>query len=237
MNETDKRTDTKADASANAAPPSPKKGVLIATIALIVIIIVAAIAYNVLAPAAVDDASQITATNTASSGSSNAESTSSDDKSTARNAPNASRENANDADTVAAPDFTVTDSEGASVSLAQFRGKPIVLNFWASTCGPCQREMPEFQKAFETYDDEIQFMMVDIPSFNGESEQRAKNFIASNGYSFPVFFDSANDASVKYGLSSIPRTFFLDAQGNVVASGAGMLDAASLEQGISMLRG
>ena len=96
--------------------------------------------------------------------------------------------------------------------------------------------MPEFQKAFETYGDEIQFMMVDIPSFNGESEQRAKNFIASNGYSFPVFFDSADDAAMKYGLSSIPRTFFLDAQGNVVASGAGMLDAASLEQGISMLR-
>ncbi len=233
MGTKEKRTDKEADKSTNAAPPSPKKGVLIATVVLVVIIIVAAIAYNVLAPAATDGASQIAATNT---GSSSAGSTSSDSGSGAQNAAGSSRGNTTDADTVMAPDFTVTDSEGASVSLSQFRGKPIVLNFWASTCGPCQREMPEFQKAFETYGDEIQFMMVDIPGFNGESEQRAKNFIASNGYSFPVFFDSADDAAMKYGLSSIPRTFFLDAQGNVVASGAGMLDAASLEQGISMLR-
>ncbi len=206
-------------ATETTAKSSSKKGVLIGAVVLAVVIIVAAIAYNALAP-------------NASSTIREEQTTSFDGASDAANQQDGSE----DAQTVPAPDFTMQDAEGNDVSLSSLFGKPMVLNFWASTCGPCQREMPEFQAAFEEMGDEVRFTMVDIPGFNGESVQRAKQFVADNGYTFPVFFDVDGEASVPYGLSSIPRTYFLDAQGNVVASAAGMLDAQTLQQGLSMIR-
>lgn len=200
-----------------------KKGLAIGVVLLVVVIAAAAIAYQALAPAASRDSGQIT-TSAASSSAVRGESASSGAASSSSAAAAA-----------AAPDFTVTDGEGVQASLSQFRGAPVVVNFWASTCGPCQREMPEFQKAFEQHGDQVQFMMVDIPGFNGETEARAKRFIADNGYTFPVFFDSDGDAAVTYGLTSIPRTLFIDAEGNIVANGAGMLDEASLRRGMDML--
>ena len=134
-----------------------------------------------------------------------------------------------------APDFTVEDADGNLVKLSDFRGKPVVLNFWASWCGPCKAEMPEFEEAYHTYGDQIQFVMVDLVSGRSETKEMGMAVIQENGYTFPVFFDVNQEASAAYGLSAIPMTCFIDADGAIVMHQVGMLSAEGLEQGIQAI--
>jgi len=134
----------------------------------------------------------------------------------------------------AAPDFTVLDEEGNAVRLSDMRGKPVVLNFWATWCPYCLNEMPEFDRAHAELGDEIQFMMVDWVS-GGETVERAKQYVASQGYGFPIYFDTENEAVAAYAVSGIPATFFIDREGRVVSSQVGALNEASLRAGIERI--
>jgi len=133
----------------------------------------------------------------------------------------------------AAPDFTVLDGDGNERKLSEFVGKPIILNFWASWCGPCKSEMPDFEEAYQKYGEEIHFVMVNCTA--GDSMEDAKAFIEDNGYTFPVYFDTTNEASYVYGANSIPMTFFIDAAGDLVTYGRGALSADLLQKGIDMI--
>ena len=133
-----------------------------------------------------------------------------------------------------APDFTVYDSDGNPVALSDFFGKPIVLNFWASWCGPCKSEMPDFEGAYKEQGDEIQFLMVNCTG-GRETLDSAKAFVADSGYTFPVYYDTDLDASMTYGTSSIPMTFFIDAEGYLTAYAQGAISAEMLQQGIGMI--
>ena len=135
----------------------------------------------------------------------------------------------------AAPDFTVTDQEGNQVSLSDFLGKPVVLNFWASWCGPCKQEMPHFEEAYQEYGQEIHFLMVNLTDGIDETEESAQAFIQENSYSFPIYFDSSYSAAIAYGVSGVPVTYFIDAQGGLIAWANGMLSLETLEQGIGMI--
>ena len=135
-----------------------------------------------------------------------------------------------------APDFTVVDANGKTVNLSDLRGKPVVLNFWASWCIYCVKEMPDFEEAYNAYGDEIHFVMLNTLS-DGETKATANSLISNAGYNFPVYFDESGIASYIYGASQgIPRTYFIDAKGNLVAHAPGMLDADILKQGIDMIK-
>ena len=130
-----------------------------------------------------------------------------------------------------APDFTMLDMDGNEVTLASFFGKPIVLNFWASWCGPCKMEMPEIQKFYDKYGQEIHFLLVSVD----DSLDAAKTFISDSGYTFPVYFDTTSVGAYTYGASSIPLTFFIDAQGNLTAYYMGAMSESILQQGVDMI--
>ena len=134
-----------------------------------------------------------------------------------------------------APDFTVQDGEGNSVKLSDFFGKPIVLNFWASWCPPCKAELPDFEDAYKKYDGEVVFLMVNMTDNQMETVEVAKDFVKTHGYTFPVYYDVDYQAATVYGIRSIPQTYFINAEGEAVASATGMISAEQLEQGIGMI--
>ena len=134
-----------------------------------------------------------------------------------------------------APDFTVVDRNGAEVRLSDFRGKPVVLNFWASWCGPCKSEMPDFEEAWKKYGDKIHFVLVNLTDGSQETVESASAYIDGQGYTFPIYFDTAYSAAMAYGVNGVPVTYFIDGDGNLVAYGQGALSAETLRRGIDMI--
>ena len=135
----------------------------------------------------------------------------------------------------AAPDFTMYTLEGEPVKLSDFQGKPVILNFWASWCGPCKMEMPDLEAAYLEYGDEIHFLMVNLTDGTSETVESAHGYIESQGYTFPVYYDTAMGGAFAYGVSGIPVTYFIDADGNMVAYYPGAMSADILQRGISMI--
>jgi len=136
---------------------------------------------------------------------------------------------AESADAEPAADFTVYDADGKEVSLSDFAGKPVVVNFWASWCGYCKVEMPHFQKAYETYGEDIQFLMVDLSGGGSDTKEAADQVITEGGYTFPVYYDNDSSAAYAYSVRSIPLSLFLDKDGSLVSQHLGALSAEDLD--------
>ena len=135
-----------------------------------------------------------------------------------------------------APDVTVFDRTGRAVRLSSLRGKPVVLNFWASWCPPCKGEMPDFEDAYRESGEDYHFVMVNLTDGTRETRESAYGFVDSMGYTFPVYCDESGEAAYAYGISSIPTTFFIDKDGNLVTYAGGAISAELLARGMEMIR-
>ena len=129
-------------------------------------------------------------------------------------------------------DFTLTDLNGKKVSLSDFRGKKVYLNFWASWCPPCRLEMPDIQEVYEKYKDkDLVVLAVNL----GEDKNTIKSFIDKNKYSFSVLMDSDQSVALAYNITSIPVSYFIDKEGNVAAKRVGAMSLDQMESYINLL--
>ena len=125
---------------------------------------------------------------------------------------------------VQAPDFTGELIDGTSITLSELQGKPVIINFWATWCGPCVKEMPAFERLKDDFGDKIGIIAVNC----GDDAGTVKDFVEENGYTFPVVLDEEYSISMLYPTNSIPYTVVLDAEGKVAHISTGALDADTM---------
>jgi len=135
---------------------------------------------------------------------------------------------------VAFPDFNEKDLAGEPLSIAKFKGKVVLVDFWATWCGPCVAELPNVLAAYKKYHAKG-FEVIGISL--DQDENALKNFIKEKGMSWPQYFDGKGWGSKlgqKYGINSVPMTFLLDQEGKVVAKG---LRGSSLDEQLAKMLG
>jgi thiol-disulfide isomerase/thioredoxin len=133
---------------------------------------------------------------------------------------------------VKATDFKLKDLNGKEVSLSDFKGKKVFLNFWATWCPPCKAEMPDIEKFYqETKDSNLVILAVNL----GEDKQTVKSFIDKNKYNFNILLDSNQDVAVKYNIVSIPTSFFIDKDGNIVSKKIGAMSIEEMKSYVNSL--
>lgn len=126
-----------------------------------------------------------------------------------------------------APDFALVDMNGEKHRLSDYRGEGVFLNFWATWCKPCEREMPYIDRSYINFQDKgVKVLTVNV----GESEVAVNNFIDRHNLSFPVMVDKGEQVQTAYGINPLPITFLIDKDGVVVRSHTGELTQATVNQ-------
>jgi cytochrome c biogenesis protein CcmG/thiol:disulfide interchange protein DsbE len=142
------------------------------------------------------------------------------------------------AQTTAGPahDFTLPLFEGGTVRLSSLKGRPVMVNFWASWCVPCREEAPLLEQTWQRYQDkDLAFLGVNI----WDSETNARAFMREFGITYPNAIDADGKVAIDYGLHGVPETFFVDRQGRlaskyigpVLNAGSGQLQLAGMDAG------
>lgn len=132
-----------------------------------------------------------------------------------------------------APDFQLPNLDGEALSLNELRGKPVILNFWATWCRPCVTEMPYLQEIHEEYSDEgLMLLAIDV----NESPSQVEEFLQNNNLSLPVLLDIDGAVTKKYRIQVIPTTFFIDGDGVIQEKRMGaFINAAQIEKQLSKI--
>jgi cytochrome c biogenesis protein CcmG/thiol:disulfide interchange protein DsbE len=130
-----------------------------------------------------------------------------------------------DGKTHAAAAFTLALFSGATWSLSDQRGKPVLVNFWASWCPPCRQEVPVLQQGWQRHQTDVVFIGVDV----WDTDSDAKQFLKQYGATYPNGPDPAGHIAIDYGLTGVPETFFIDRRGQVVHHFVGPLDQPTLD--------
>ncbi len=111
-----------------------------------------------------------------------------------------------------APDFTLDLLGGGEVTLSELRGNPVVLNIWATWCGPCREEMPAIEKVYRSYK-ELGLTVIGLNLTSQDSEQAVSDFVQELELTFPIALDRDGSVGNRYQLMGLPTTYFIDNQG------------------------
>ena len=130
-----------------------------------------------------------------------------------------------------APTFVLTDLEGQPVSLEQFRGKPVVINFWSTWCGPCKMEHGLLQQTARMNTD-VQFLGV----IYSDEAAKAKAYLQRAGATYPSLVDPQSTTAIDYGVAGVPETFFIDRSGTIVEKFVGPLDPSNMQRLLQLIR-
>lgn len=131
-----------------------------------------------------------------------------------------------------APPFTLRRLDsGEPVTLEQLKGRPLVLNFWASWCGPCRQEHPVLEWAAKNWGDQVQFYGV----IYEDTEENAKEFLARHGSGFPQLVDPKSSMAVDYAVTGVPETYFIDRDGIIRGKYAAPIDPQTMAERIRQI--
>ncbi len=132
-----------------------------------------------------------------------------------------------------APNFTLTDFQGKSLSLNSFRGQPVFLNFWASWCPPCRAEAPDLVKMYHKYGARIQFIGVNLTG--SDIRANALAFMRQIGMTYPVLMDTTLSVTGQYRVIGIPTSLFINRNGVIVARISGPMTLPVMRQEFTKL--
>lgn len=127
-----------------------------------------------------------------------------------------------------APNFNLKDQYGVVHSLENYKGKVIFLNFWATWCPPCKKEMPDIENIYKEYGENKKDMV--ILGVNSEKENEVKKFLKDKGYTFPTVIDENSEVMRKYFIQAFPTSFVIDKEGNVYGYVMGGLTKEQIKQ-------
>jgi peroxiredoxin len=130
------------------------------------------------------------------------------------------------------PDASFVTTAGERIRVSDFAGKPVVINFWATWCAPCKEEIPELQAAFEQYNASDGLTIIGVTN---EDASDVEPFVAVNGMTFPIAYDTTGVSSSRYRVQSIPTTLFIDSEGIVMKRYTGSLGEGRLKLYIDRL--
>jgi thiol-disulfide isomerase/thioredoxin len=132
-----------------------------------------------------------------------------------------------------APDFTLVDLDGNQVSLSDFRGKTVFVNFWATWCPPCRAEMPEIEAVYQEHKDKgvvvigVNILVSEI--LRGYDENDVLQYVQQGGYSWTFVLDTTGEVAASYNITAIPTIFFIDKDGIIQAVNIGAMSKRAME--------
>lgn len=134
-----------------------------------------------------------------------------------------------------APDFELIDLEGNPIKLSDFKGTPVLLNFWASWCGPCKAEMPHMEKLYkDKKDDSFEILAVNATT-SEKNRNNVDKFIDEYQLTFPIPLDEKGSVSHQYDIIGYPTSYLIDSDGIIRSKVLGPLDEERLEKEIKRL--
>lgn len=132
-----------------------------------------------------------------------------------------------------APDFTLNALDGKQISLTDYRGKKVILNFWATWCPPCREEMPEMQRFYKEYEQQdVEILAVNL-EYSETKPEKIRDFVKEYDLSFPIPLDERNTIGKQFRAVSIPTSYFIDERGIIQKMHIGPMDYEFMEDEIN----
>ncbi len=131
---------------------------------------------------------------------------------------------------IMAPEFTLTSSTGEAISLSDYRGKIVFLNFWTTWCKYCLEEMPDFQEAYEKYGDDLQILLVNVTTDENTDRAGVIKWYEQFDYTMPMVLDEDGDVTSQFTIPGYPTTYFIDRDGSVIAYYPGLMSTELIDE-------
>lgn len=188
-----------------------------------------------------DEASDNSNNITSNTSGSNESSTPSSADNSSNDSANSAADNTSEKEIIPAYDFTLVDQYGTEHTLSDYKGKIVFLNFWATWCPPCKKEMPDIEALYNDLgknEGDVIVLAVanptsaEYPNNSDVTKEEIVTFLEKNGYTFPVVFDETGDILSNYYISSFPTTFFIDTEGNIFGYAPAMMTRDMMDNAI-----